>query len=71
MSEDVWRSIEAKIHGHYKAAHALPTSCPTCAKILEPVDFGVDPFNNERLWVTRCCGVLEKYYEKVTATQLP
>lgn len=71
MSEQVWHSIEAKIAGHYAAAQFLPTSCPQCAKILEPVDFGVDPDSNERLWVTHCCGQWDKYLEKVSATQLP
>ena len=63
MSDEVWASIERKIKGHYQAAHNLPTSCPECAKILEPVDFGVDPQSNERLWVTQCCGKWEKYLE--------
>jgi hypothetical protein len=59
----VWASIERKIHGHYLAAQNLPASCPQCAKILEPVDFGVDPDSNERLWVTHCCGNWDKYLE--------
>jgi hypothetical protein len=55
--------IERKIKGHYLAAQNLPASCPECASILEPVDFGVDPDTNERLWVTHCCGKWDKYLE--------
>lgn len=65
MNDEVWQSIEAKIRGHHLAANSLPTSCPKCHNILTPVDFGVDPWNDERLWVTNCCGSLEKYYEKI------
>lgn len=68
---DVWASIERKIRGHYLAAQFLPTSCPQCAKILEPVDFGVDPDSNERLWVTHCCGQWDKYLEKLSEQDLP
>jgi len=71
MADPVWASIERKIAGHYAAAQFLPTSCPQCAKILEPVDFGVDPDSNERLWVTHCCGQWDKYLEKLGETQLP
>jgi hypothetical protein len=66
----VWASIEGKIRGHYLAAQTLPASCPQCAKILEPVDFGVDPDSNERLWVTHCCGNWEKFYEKLGPADL-
>ena len=68
---DVWASIEGKIRGHYLAAQFLPTSCTQCAKILEPVDFGVDPDSNERLWVTHCCGQWDKYLEKLSEQDLP
>lgn len=71
MNDDVWRSIVKKAIGMYEAIDSLPADCQKCGNLVEPVDFGVDPFNNERLWVTKCCGVMEKYYEKVTATQLP
>ena len=71
LKEEVWQSIERKIAGHYAAAQFLPTSCPQCAKILEPVDFGVDPDSNERLWVTHCCGQWDKYLEKLSEQDLP
>jgi hypothetical protein len=71
MADPVWSSIERKIAGHYAAAQFLPASCPQCAKILEPVDFGVDPDSNERLWVTHCCGQWDKYLEKLGEQQLP
>jgi hypothetical protein len=70
MSDEVWASIERKIKGHYKAAQSLPTSCTQCAKILEPVDFGVDPDTNERMWVTHCCGTWDKYFEKLGPADL-
>ena len=66
----VWASIEGKIRGHYLAAQTLPASCPQCARILEPVDFGVDPDSNERLWVTHGCGNWEKFYEKLGPADL-
>lgn len=69
-SDAVWASIEGKIRGHYLAAQNLPASCPQCAKILEPVDFGVDPDLNERMWVTHCCGNWEKFYEKLGPADL-
>lgn len=66
----IWASIEGKIRGHYLAAQNLPQSCPQCARILEPVDFGVDPESNERMWVTHCCGNWEKFYEKLGPSDL-
>ena len=71
MTEEVWQSIERKIQGHRAAAQHLPTSCPECANILEPIDLGVDIDTNERLWVTHCCGVWDKYLEKISEQQLP
>jgi hypothetical protein len=71
MSDEVWQSIERKIRGHYEAAQHLPTSCPQCAKILEPIDLGVDIDTNERLWVTHCCGQWDRYLEKLSPTDLP
>ena len=71
MSDEVWQGIERKIRGHYLAAQHLPTSCPECANIIEPIDLGVDIDTNERLWVTHCCGVWDKYLEKISEQQLP
>ena len=71
MADPVWSSIERKIKGYHAAAQFLPASCPQCAKILEPVDFGVDPDSNERLWVTHCCGQWDKYLEKLSERELP
>jgi hypothetical protein len=70
MSEFVWESIERKIKGHHLAAQNLPASCPECAKILNPVDFGVDPDTNERLWATHCCGKWTEYGEKLGPADL-
>ena len=71
MSDEVWESIERKIRGHYEAAQHLPTSCPQCAKILEPIDLGVDIDTYERLWVTHCCGQWDRYLEKLSPADLP
>jgi len=65
MSDEIWNSIKGKIHGHYLAAQNLPSACPECAKILTPIDFGVDPDTNKRLWATHCCGKWEEYLEKL------
>jgi hypothetical protein len=63
MNEEVWQSIKAKVIGQYLAAQNLPTACATCGKILNPVDVGVDPQTNERLWLTACCGNIDRYLE--------
>jgi hypothetical protein len=66
MNEEMWDTIKAKIEGQHRAAQNLPAACPECAKILTPVDFGVDPDTNERLWATNCCGKWTEYAEKIT-----
>lgn len=66
----VWASIKRKVIGMYEAINALPDDCPKCGNLLEPVDFGVDPDSNERLWVTHCCGNWEKFYEKLGPSDL-
>jgi hypothetical protein len=71
MSDQVWKSIEDKIKGHYLAAANLPTSCPECANIVEPIDYGVDPDTNMRLWATHCCGKWTEYLEKISERELP
>ena len=65
MSDEIWNSIKGKVYGHYLAAQSLPEYCKGCGATLMPTDIGVDPFTNERLWVTYCCGVLDKYTEKL------
>ena len=65
MSEEVWKSIKGKVYGHYLAAQSLPEYCKSCGKMLEPTDLGYDPYTHVRLWVTYCCGVMDKYEEKV------
>jgi hypothetical protein len=70
MSDEVWNSIKAKVYGHYLAAQNLPTACPECAKILTPMDFGVDPDTNLRLWATHCCGKWTEYDEKIAEPNL-
>lgn len=64
-NDNVWDSIKAKVYGHYLAAHSLPEYCLSCGATTCPTDLGYDPYSNERLWITYCCGVLQKYVEKV------
>jgi hypothetical protein len=66
MTDQVWASIERKIKGHYLAAQSLPEYCKGCGATLEPTDLGYDPYTHIRLWVTYCCGVMEKYEEKTS-----
>ena len=66
MTNEMWDSIERKIKGHYQAAQNLPAACPECAKVLTPMDFGVDPDTGMRLWATHCCGKWTEYDEKIT-----
>ena len=65
MSDNVWDSIKAKAYGHYLSAKFLPEYCKACGNVLNPTDLGVDPYTNERLWVTYCCGFMDKYIEKI------
>jgi hypothetical protein len=71
MSDEVWKSIQEKVYGHYIAAQCLPTACSVCGEMLTPTDFGVDPDTHERMWVTHCCGKFEKYLEKLSSNDLP
>ena len=65
MDDNVWNSIKAKAYGHYLAIAYLPEYCKACGNVLNPTDLGVDPYTNERLWVTYCCGFMDKYIEKI------
>jgi hypothetical protein len=49
MSEEVWKSIEDKIKGHYLAAQHLPTSCPECAKARLDISPHDDPHDSDGL----------------------
>ena len=66
MSKEVWESIQAKVYGQFAASLHLPRTCIWCDRELTPVDVGVDPDLNERLWVTNCCGITEKYIEIIS-----
>ena len=65
MNDEVWDSIRAKVYGHYMAAANLPEYCKGCGKTLTATDLGYDPYTHVRLWVTYCCGEMQKYEEKV------
>lgn len=65
MNEAVWNTIKAKVIGLYEAINALPEYCQKCGNELEPTDLGVDPDTGTRMWATYCCGVMDKYEEKL------
>ena len=65
MSDELFNSIKKKVYGHYLAAKNMPEYCKACGNLLTPTDLGYDPYTNERLWVTYCCGFMDKYIEKV------
>ena len=65
MNEELWQSIERKIHGYVQAAKHIG-ACETCGEWLDPTDTGVDPTDGIRYWVTYCCGNVHRYEEKLT-----
>ena len=69
MSE-VWESIERKLRGHNEAAMNLGQPCSVCSQWLIPYDTGVDPELNKRYWVTECCGIRNRYEEKLNEVNL-
>jgi len=69
-NQAVWDSILGKVKGHHLASLHLPQSCVTCGNILTPMDLGVDPYTNERMWVTSCCNKFEQYIEVIAPGKL-
>ena len=68
MSEHVdafIKTIMSKIGGMAEARKHLPVTCITCGKELEPVDVGVDPVIEQRVWTTWCCNNFDTYIQKV------
>jgi len=50
-------SIMNKAQGRSMARLYMGNACKTCGQTLKPNDVGVDPYNNERLWMAECCGI--------------
>lgn len=65
MHEQMFSSIASKFYGAYLATGALPNACTVCGKELQPVDTGVDPYFETRMWITSCCGITDHYEQKL------
>jgi len=63
--DKVWDSINTKVWGQYLASMNMAQDCEVCGETLTPVDVGVDPDTDERLWLTHCCGVTNRFLEKL------
>lgn len=63
--DDLYISILKKLYGAWNAANYFAESCEVCSETLEPFDLGVDPYTDTRTWITRCCGVVNTYDEKL------
>ena len=48
----------------------MAQACEVCGETLTPVDVGVDPDTDERLWLTHCCGMTNRYLEKLEPKDL-
>lgn len=64
MNEKLLASVMRKMAGYSEARQEIAHSCKVCGEWLEPHDTGVDPFTETRIWVTNCCGVINRYEEK-------
>jgi len=63
--DDLYISILKKLYGAWQASDYLAESCEVCSETLVPVDTGVDPYTDTRTWMTKCCGVVNTYTEKL------
>jgi len=63
--DDVYISILKKLYGAWQASNHLAESCEVCSETLVPFDLGVDPYTDTRIWMTKCCGVVNEYTEKL------
>lgn len=64
-NDEMFNSIIKKYYGAFVASKAMGESCEVCAETLHPVDLGVDPYTDTRTWITKCCGVVNTYNEKL------
>ena len=58
-------SILKKLYGAYEALPYFAESCEICSETLTPEDIGVDPYTNTRTWMTKCCGEIHTYEQKL------
>jgi hypothetical protein len=58
-------SILKKLYGAYEALPYFAESCEICSETLHPEDIGVDPYTNTRTWMTKCCGEVNTYQQKL------
>jgi hypothetical protein len=63
--DDLYISILKKLYGAWEASNYLAQSCEVCSETLVPVDIGVDPYTDTRQWMTKCCGVVNRYEQKL------
>ena len=63
--DEMFISILKKLYGAYDASHYLAESCEVCHETLVPFDIGVDPYTDIRTWMTKCCGVVNTYNQKL------
>jgi hypothetical protein len=59
-------SILKKLYGAYEALPYFSESCEICNETLHPEDIGVDPYTDTRTWMTKCCGEVQTYQQKLS-----
>jgi len=64
--DEMFISILKKLYGAYDASHYFAESCEVCHETLAPFDIGVDPYTDTRTWMTKCCGVVNTYEQKLS-----
>ena len=64
--DEMFISILKKLYGAYDASHYFAESCEVCHETLSPFDLGVDPYTDTRTWMTKCCGVVHSYEQKLS-----
>jgi hypothetical protein len=64
--DEMFISILKKLYGAYDASRYFAESCEFCGETLMPVDIGVDPYTDTRTWLTKCCGVVNTYNQKLS-----
>jgi hypothetical protein len=65
MNDELYISILKKLYGAWDASKYFAESCEVCSETLKPFDTGVDPYTETRGWMTKCCGVVHTYQQKL------
>jgi len=68
--DDLYISVLKKLYGAWDAGKYFAESCEVCSETLVPVDCGVDPYTDTRLWLTKCCGIVQRYDQKLGPERL-